>query len=954
MTTIIQKTSFWSVFLVFIVFVSTVNAQTGSIEGTIIDGDYGDTLVGANVLLDNGSLRGTTTDLNGYFEIPGLEPGSYDIRISFIGFNTAVVTDIEVVAGERTRIEVTLQPESFDLGEVVVEARMILNNESTLLRERQKAGAVSDAISSETMSRSGSSNAADAMSKVTGASVIEGKYVYVRGLGDRYAATQMNGIELPSSDPDKKSVHFDMFPSEMLDNIVTVKTFTPDKPGNFSGGLVDIGTKSYPEELSIKFSYSSSANTKTHFGSDFLTMPGSNIGMLATGSNSLQLPAALASSDLNLPSAVRARRDASLATQLDVASKAFNANMEGRLATVPVDSKASLTIGNRVDLFGKPLGFVVSGSYSKSASGYNDGNIGRYSYSGTVLTPDVLFNEVKGNEEKSVGLLSTLTYKVAQNHEIGVTGMFSRNAESQSRLQVGTWPKEFGNEEGLLFVNNALKFSERDLYSGQARGKHHLPFLAKATLEWSGALSTTTQDEPDTRFFAYTERTEPSGDVTYSASSSGFSDPSRYFRNLEENASSFQTDLSIPFKSWTKQSGMAKFGVSRQAADRTFTERIFVYSIGVPYTGQSEQFFGQQSLGILSFDESRNQYAFGNTIRDGSKTRNNYSGDRTVEAGYAMVELPVASWLRVVGGLRIESTDISVASKDSTVQQGLIEDSEILPSLNIVFPISSKMNIRAAYTQTLARPTFREIAPFSSFDFILGNYRIGNPDLEQTLITNYDLRWEWFRKPGEIAALSVFYKEMDNAIEEVIIGGTNGQLQYQNVPQASVLGLEVEFRSTLAAVPVSFFKHLSLGLNSSFIHSSVDIAEAEYEVRKSIDPDASSTRDLQGQSPFIVNADLTFENAASELTSSLYFNVFGKRLSSVSLGGTPDVFERSSPQLDYTLSKGLGKGWMAKLSVKNLLDSAFEQSYNFEGKDYTYYRYSKGRSFSLGFSYQPF
>lgn len=236
MTQSVKKASFWAVFTLLLCTFQTVIAQsgsiaqaentaqtnsraeTGSIVGTVVDGDFGGSLIGATVVLDKDAMRGTTTDLNGYFELPKLQPGSHDIRISYIGYQTLFVTNIEVVAGEKTRIEVTLEPESFDLGELVVEARMILNNESTLLRERQKAGAVSDAISAEFISRSGSSNAADAMNKVTGASVVDGKYVYVRGLGDRYSTTQMNGIELPSSDPDRKAVHFDLFPSEMLDN----------------------------------------------------------------------------------------------------------------------------------------------------------------------------------------------------------------------------------------------------------------------------------------------------------------------------------------------------------------------------------------------------------------------------------------------------------------------------------------------------------------------------------------------------------------------------------------------------------------------------------------------------------------------------------------------------------------------------------------------------------------
>lgn len=245
----------------------------GSVSGVVVDATLGETLIGVNIrLVDVPTLVGTTTDVDGRYKLDRLAPGSYSIAFSYIGFGTKTVRDVVVTSGETTRLDVTLAEETELLDEVVVEARAMRNNEATLLRDRQKAPGISDAISAEAISRSGGSNAADAMAMVTGASVVGGKYVLVRGLGDRYATTQLNGVAMPSADPDKKAVQFDLFPAGLLDNIVTAKTYTPDQPGNFSGGLVNISTRAYPDELDVSFSVSSTMNTATHFGADFITV----------------------------------------------------------------------------------------------------------------------------------------------------------------------------------------------------------------------------------------------------------------------------------------------------------------------------------------------------------------------------------------------------------------------------------------------------------------------------------------------------------------------------------------------------------------------------------------------------------------------------------------------------------------------------------------------------------
>lgn len=933
----------------------------GSITGVIVDEDNGETLIGANVRVD-GTLFGASTDLDGRYTVANLDAGTYTLIISYIGYNTVTVQEVEVVDGEPTLIDLVLTPEAFGLEEVIVEARAIRNSEAVLLRDRQKAIAVSDAISSEAISRSGGSDAADAMEKVTGASVVGGKYVYVRGLGDRYSNTQLNGTELPSADPDRKAVQFDLFPSNLLDNIVTLKTFTPDKPGNFSGGLVDIGTKSFPEDLSFQFSVSSSFNSETNFGADYLTYVGGGNDWLASDDGTRGIPEELFDGNgdpIEIPSPVQARFDEDLARQLDDASKAFNNVMSPNPVTeevAPVNQSYSISLGNKVLLGGKPLGYVIGGTYSRKASYYENGSIGRYSFAGSganELAPDLLLDDSEGATESSLGGLANITYQVTPNNEVGVNFLYSRSGESSARFQEGLWPKEFGvNDTTSKFFNRTLEYTERELASYQVRGKHYIPALADATIEWTGAFANTRQDEPDLRFFANTSRVIGQNELL-TVQASGFRDPSRLFRFLDESNVNGKVDVSVPFSMSNNRGGKVKFGGGYQEADRDFSERSYSISPTQPYDGDDFAFFDTPNMGIVSVDTlsgGRFRFNFGNTLVDQSKTRNNYEGLRQIAAGYAMIELPITSDFKFIGGARIETTDIEVVSQDSTQGIGAIDETDILPSANFVYSLTDNMNLRAAVTRTLARPTFREIAPFESFEFINGNFFIGNPELQRTLITNVDFRWEWFTRPGEILAVSLFYKNLQDPIERTIIGGTNGQIQFQNVDEAQVFGTEVEIRTRLDFINAAL-SNFTFGSNLSFVTSTIDIPESELAVRRGVNPDADDTRELQGQSPFIVNADISYENTESGTVAGFYYNVFGRRLSNVSLGGTPDVFERPNPQLDFTFSQRLPFNWRAKVSVKNLLDSEYKETYKFNDQEFDFFRYGPGRTVSIGFSY---
>ena len=949
-------------------------AQTGTIAGVLVDSETGETLIGANARIQDTAI-GTATDIDGRFTIPNVEPGTYTLVFSYIGYNATTVRGVEVRAGETTRLELALTPESVALDEVVVEAAALENTEAALLRQRQKASSVSDAISAEAISRSGSSDAADAMEKVTGASVVGGKYVYVRGLGDRYASTQLNGTELPSADPDRKAVQFDLFPSNLLDNIVTLKTFTPDKPGNFSGGLIDIGTKRFPEALTFQVSASFSANTQATFSDGFLTYETGGTDWLATDDGTRDIPALLSDRDIEIPNEIPARTNPELAAELDAISDAFNDVMATSARTGPINQSYSLSLGNQTGFLGNPLGYIVGLTYGRSASFYDNGRTERYQFAGQAaddLSPTLLFEDSQGTLEASMGALGNVSYRLGRTNELGLNLVYTRTADSQARMLAGQWEElEIGNPN-RVFVNEALDFTERQLYSAQLRGEHYLPGFLKAQVDWTGSYAYTTQDEPDQRLFAYTMDIDPAaGDTSFITRSTNFLDPTRFFRDLTEDSYNGKLDVTVPFRQWSGLGSQFKAGGAYQQASRDFNERIFQYVLSrdVQFEGDPGAYFSDRNMGVIDTTFRSNgdpRFAFGNTVREASLPENNYEGNREVIAGYGMVELPLTRKLRVVTGARLETTYLEVVSDAASILledsnpdndeqadqfQGEIDEVDVLPSLNAVYQLQDNMNLRAAATRTLARPTIREIAPFSSRDLTLGDFVSGNPNLDRTLITNYDLRWEWFARPGEIFAVSGFYKDMQDPIERVILDG-NGAQTFRNVERANVYGLELEGRSRLDRIHRAL-SDFSVGFNASFVRSEVNIDSLELAIRRESRPETGDTRDLQGQSPYLINADLSYENYERGTTAGLFFNVYGDRLSRVSFGATPDVYEQTTPQLDFTFAQRVFDQWTIKFSAKNLLDADYEEAYEFNDREFTYRSYERGRSFSLGISFSP-
>lgn len=940
---------------------TTLAQENGSLHGKIVDSKTGEELIGANIILE-GTTIGAATDVSGNYQMNSVPPGTYNLIASMIGYAKYNVTGLKIKTGEKQKLDLALVSEAYETNEVIVTARMILNNEASLLKDRQKSNSISDAISSELITRSGSSNAGDAMTKVTGASVVDGKYVFVRGLGERYSSMQLNGSELPSADPDKKAFNMDLFPNGVLENIVTVKTFTPDKQGNFSGGLVDIATKSYPDAFTLKLSGSSSYNTTTTFNDNFLTYKGGERDWLGLDDGTRKLPDMLSNPDFVIPTKSSAWRNTENAQTIDNVTNSFSSQMSPNVKTAPVNQSYSISIGDQLELFNMPLGLLGSYTYNRDYSFYENGRTGQYKLTGNVndvneLTQLQLLNDTKGSDEVNWGGLVTFNLKPDPKHEIGADIVYTQSGKSTARYLDGSWDEQFGQNANAVLETRVLSYTERNLQSYQLHGKHFFENMLGLGVDWSATIAKTSQDEPDTRFFTDHYSVGNDGSYNYSISNSIYALPSHYFRNMNEDSKGATLDLTLPFTVWESLPARFKFGGAFNEKQRDFTERRFQYNLaeyqyGAPiYNGNPDYYFSEANVGILWYDSTRNRYVFGPNIVEAPDARGgDYNGYQKVTALYGMVELPITNSVRFIGGARYEITNMDVHGKDTS---GYLDDKDILPSASFIYQLTENMNLRASYGKTLARPNFREKAPYANFNYAGDVIFLGNPNLKRTLIDNYDIRWEWFLRPGEILAVSGFYKNFKDPIEKVInvfYTSEGGEIYYGNIDNARVMGIEIEARKRLDEI-FEVLSNFSVGANVSLISSSVDIPQNELAVIRQLNPNAKSTRRLQGQSPYLVNVELGYTNTNTGTNASIFYNVFGDRLAEVSLGGTPDVFERSRPLLDFTASQNILGNFNLKLAIKNILNSSYKLSQEFKGAEYIRAEYKTGTTVSVGIGY---
>lgn len=909
--------------------------QTGTLTGTVVDAATGEPVVRATVQVP-GTKLGAITNTSGVYTIKNVPVGTVTVKVSYLGYAPQMITGVTVAAGGPVRQDFSLVAQSLMNDSVVVTARADRQSQSAELIERKRAAAVSDAISAEQIAKAPASDAGDAMRRVTGVSVVGSKYVVVRGLSERYSSTQLNGVNLPSPEPEKKVVPFDMFPSNMISRLTTVKTFTPDNPGDFAGGLVKITTKDYPEAFLLSFSAGSGFNSETR-GVDAVTYKGGGSDFFGVDDGTR-----------GLPSGIPAGRRTTPGDQAALLSRFSNNVYTPGTSALPLNQSYNLSLGNQYDV-GFPIGFLVSGTYSNS-SNYRAEQEAYPLLSSTNGERDLRYDYDTRFSERSTlwgGLLS-LTAQLAPEHKISFKTVYNHSSDDETRVAEG-----FYNQSTTGYIRTTrLRFLERSLMSAQFEGEHQVAGLLNSKIDWRAAISQASRHEPDNRTTTYFRW----DDGIYRFANNFGSNNGRFFSELDDNESNLGLDWTIPFSNWSGAGSRLKIGGLGRVRSRDFSARRFVFGT----ESSNPDLLGQAPEQLFTPENVRNGSI---TFNDETQKTDSYQAEENIMAGYAMVDLPIAGALRFIGGARFEQWNVEL--NPINVVTGLAETSlaakrdqaDILPSANLIYSLSEGMNLRASFSQTLARPEFREMAPFRFDDYRQSTY--GNPSLERTQIRNYDLRWEWFPTGGEVIAVSGFYKSFTNPIEQFYLIGSDVAVEPANAHDATSIGAEFEVRKTLDFLTPSL-EGFSFGANLTIVRSEVNFADGELVKifdgvsinDYSSEALTSSSRPLQGQSPYVVNVSLGYDNYDWGTGLTLLYNIFGERLAAVGTYGIPDVYEQPRGSLDLTLSQRLPAGLQLRLSGRNLLDAEnlFQQEFA-DGELVAVERYNAGRSISLGVSF---
>jgi hypothetical protein len=890
--------------------------------------------------------RGTVGKGDGTYKI-ALPPGTYRVEVQYISYQMLKVTDVVVKQDELSTLDLTLTPQAIQLKAVEVTAQEVRNSESATLAKRKKAPAASDAISAEQISRTADGNVAEVATRVTGISIVGDRYVYIRGLGERYNTTMLNGATLATPEPERRVVPLDLFPSDLVDNLVVQKSYTPDLPGDFAGGGVDINTREFPGKRLFSFSASSGYNSATT-GKDYLIYSGGDRDRLGFDDGTRALPDLIQKYAANEP--IREQSSFSSlgfpADTLAIFGEEFNKIWTPTKKDGAPEYSFAGSYGDQFNLFDRELGVFAGGSWKNSFQSYDfEKNVYESQSEAGFLTPTALYDGASSEDEVLWGGLLHSSYRVNDAHTVSLRGMYDRSSEDEVRIYEGYE----GDTSQRPIRDTRFLFVERGLFSGALESEHNLQSMLNSRVQLRASYSQSQRNEPDRREYVYEYVTryfeDPASGEQDSSSAWELSSVSpdrsftRFFSELDDIERGFDGSWSMPFEAVKGLEAKLKAGFAHKNKDRDFALRRFTFTQPLPQTGIDITQAPEQLMTDENITGSRTT---GFVLEERTRFTDNYRGAHDLNAGFLMADMLVTTKLRAVAGVRVETSDQRVLTEDILYHNEppvnvQLKTNDILPSINLTYGLTPTMNLRASYFKTLARPELRELAPYSMANYQGDFEEEGNPDLNRSLIYNYDIRGEYFPGPNEVLAVSAFAKQLLDPIEKSVQGGDDPVYKPVNGQGGSLLGLELESRIGLGRIspPLSQF---GFNGNLTLVRSRTKIDQLGIQY--------SHERPLEGQSPYVANVGFSYTSDRGHTQATLLYNVFGRRIRYVGFGTLPDVYEEPRGNLDFTVSQGIG-GANLKLAFTNMLN--YETVYK-QGDQITD-QYEKGRGFSLSIAY---
>ncbi|MNK13779.1 TonB-dependent Receptor Plug Domain protein [compost metagenome] len=918
--------------VLFVIISAAVFAQTGKISGKVSDKKTGETLIGVTVKI-KGTTKGSSTDVEGRYVIGALAAGKYTIEASYVGYTTKNITDVEVKDGSSTVVDLVMDDSNDQkLNEVVITASVKKESINTLYANQKSSISISSGISAELIRKSPDRNTSEVLKRVSGASIQDNKFIIVRGLSDRYNSAMLNNAVLPNTEVDKKAFSFDILPSNLIDAIVVNKTASADIPGDFSGGVVQVTTKDFPDNPFLNFSLGTSYNTQSAF-KDFQKASGSKNGTFGSYNKDRNIPASFPSRAeyLALPIEGRVALSKQFANNWgyenvkSILGPAFQANY-GTTKVFKDDSR---------------FGTVLSLSYR-----YDERlkKSDQKAYTGEALGDQ--FSDNIYNYNTNIGALANFAYSWGTN-KIALKNIYNRVLENQFISREGI------DDSQSKFLRTADYILQRSLISNQLSGNHVLSAESKIKLDWNLNFANTNRKEPGFKRMEYEQDGSNSGYTIASVPSSGQADPNlggNFNSKLNENLYGGSLDITVPVK-WFHDNNKIKFGYFGQYRKRDFAARV----LGFVRNGAFDN-----SLLNLPQDQifaSSNIRENGFVLSDITNGTDAYDANSFLNAGYVMFDGYLTEKLRLGIGARFESYNQKLNSIDNSSNPLALDTTyvNVLPSANLIYNLTEKANIRLSASQTVGRPEFREIAPFSFYDFNKNATVLGNPKLKQSKTTNFDLGYAVYPSSGQVFSVSAFYKEFELPIEQTLQIGTSGRtFGYTNSKSATLYGVEMEFRRPLDFIAEEL-SNITFSTNASYMKSEVKVAKT---INK------TGIRPLQGQSPYLINAGLMYNSKKENSTGvSLLFNRIGKRIWAVGNVQDPDIYENPRNVLDLQLSQKFAKSRAElKLNYSDILNNKAIYYQKVKGSDPNASFDAKkdninisdrfGSTFSLTFSYK--
>ncbi len=918
-TGVFRLPAFLPLLLLFLFSHGVASQETGTVTGTVLDASTGELVRRATISVEGQPNFSTVTDLDGNYVLR-LPPGAYQLLFAHDNYHEAVVSDIVVAGGAVVEVSTVMSNvATTTVIDVTEDIDAVTATAGAMLTERKLAPTVSDSMSREEIRKSVASDAAGAVEKVTGVSVVDGGYVYVRGLGERYSATMLNRAMVPTTDPERRVVPLDLFPAVLIENIKVVKTYAPDMPGEFSGGLVQMQTIEFPTSRTFNASLSYGFNSQSTF-KNFRTHRGGGSDFWGFEDGSRSQPSVLPQERL-FPGSFSQE-------EFQEFGRSFPVNWEGVSSTEARPAQTYSFAGG--DTVG-PLGLVGAFTFTNKPQIYQEtrrylvntggGNVG-------IFTEYPDFH--RGMEASRMGAVLNAALRLNNSNKIVFRNTYTHDADKETRRFEG-----LNGGIDTEIVAERLRWIERGLFSTGFEGEHSVSALGNSLFRWQYTYSQSSRDEPDFRETIYQRREDGSlGFLSLPQSAL------RFFNALDDQIHEPLVEWGKPFFG-SGVTGMFSLGARATFRQRDFEARRFRFKPtnfrNIDTSLPPNQLLAPENIAPRRF-----------VLRENTRGTDTYRGDMDILGVFAMLDISLGSKWRFAGGIRVEDATIEVTTLDPLVPGGVpavaeLENRDPLPSVNVTYVLTPRQNLRFGYARTLNRPDFRELSPFDFLNVLGGYDTAGNPDLRRAKIDNYDARWEWFLGGNQVIAASYFLKDFTDPIETTIQPTINQRRSFVNAAGARNQGFELEWRQQLG--------YFHGALEPFTLQSNFTVVDSDVEIPPELALLATSKkRPLLGQSRFIYNFGTEWNKPRWRSTVRFFLNSVSRKITDVGAFSLPDIFQERNTFMDLVYLYSIGERWGIKFTVENLGDN----EYLWTQADIVQRRFRIGRTFKVGTSFSLF